>query len=652
MSRFAKTRFPRRLLVLLAGVLLIAGACQPVDPGDIGWEGPSFEGASGSPSGSKPQSKVWFNDGIWWADLWDSTSNEFYIHRLDPAAKRWIRTTTRLDDRSSSRSDSLWDGTHLYVASHSFAEGSSSTPTGQPAELRRFSYSPGPNSYTLDAGFPVVINDARTETLVIDEDSTGRIWATWVQDKRVMVTVSTVGGTSFAAPFELPVSGTSVSSDDISTVVAFGGNRMGVLWSNQSDDKMYFSSRLDAEGATEWDPTEVAYAGSASADDHINLKSVADQNGRILAAAKTSTSTPQVHLLDRDPTTATWSSHTFGVGSDNHTRPIVAVDDGAQLVHMFAASGESGGSIYEKTASLGNISFGPGKGKAVLTDDDNRDINNPTTTKQPVNSTTGLVVLATNDSTRKYWTHYDTLGGTATPTPPTASFAAGPTSGVAPLDVHFTDTSTGTPTSWSWNFGDGSTSTAQFPTHVYAAPGTYSVTLRASNSLGTDTEVRNGLVRVTTAPPGPLVFPTTADAKVRSDQATKNYGTSTELRTRGGSPASSAYLRFDVSGLAGAPAAARLRIFVTDGTRDPVTVDATSTSWTETGLTWQNAPPGDGAGLPSLAAPNSGVWVEVDVTAAVTGNGPVGLLLATTSTDSGVYASRETANPPQLLITP
>ena len=64
----------------------------------------------------------------------------------------------------------------------------------------------------------------------------------------------------------------------------------------------------------------------------------------------------------------------------------------------------------------------------------------------------------------------------------TPSFIATPTSGTAPLQVRFTDTSTGSPTSWSWNFGDGSTSTLQHPSHVYASSGTYTARLTVSKS--------------------------------------------------------------------------------------------------------------------------------------------------------------------------
>jgi hypothetical protein len=61
------------------------------------------------------------------------------------------------------------------------------------------------------------------------------------------------------------------------------------------------------------------------------------------------------------------------------------------------------------------------------------------------------------------------------------------TFGVSNLTAVFTDTSTGRPTSWTWDFGDGSTSRLQNPSHTYASPGTYTVTLTIRNSLGEDT---------------------------------------------------------------------------------------------------------------------------------------------------------------------
>ncbi len=75
------------------------------------------------------------------------------------------------------------------------------------------------------------------------------------------------------------------------------------------------------------------------------------------------------------------------------------------------------------------------------------------------------------------------------------------TTGTAPLAVLFTDASTNEPTSWSWTFGDGGMSTLQNPSHTYAAAGTYTVSLTATNAGGSDTEEKAGYITVTVPPP-------------------------------------------------------------------------------------------------------------------------------------------------------
>lgn len=79
--------------------------------------------------------------------------------------------------------------------------------------------------------------------------------------------------------------------------------------------------------------------------------------------------------------------------------------------------------------------------------------------------------------------------------------------------VNFTDLSNGTciwkagpwtPTAWQWNFGDGSSSTVQNPSHTYASPGTYTVTLIVScprDSVKIPVTVSPGLVLSTTVTP-------------------------------------------------------------------------------------------------------------------------------------------------------
>ena len=74
-------------------------------------------------------------------------------------------------------------------------------------------------------------------------------------------------------------------------------------------------------------------------------------------------------------------------------------------------------------------------------------------------------------------------GGGGTGGNPVASF----TDSVSGLTVNFTNTSTdsgGTINAYSWTFGDGGTSTSASPSHTYTAAGTYTVTLKVTDSTG------------------------------------------------------------------------------------------------------------------------------------------------------------------------
>jgi PKD repeat protein len=69
------------------------------------------------------------------------------------------------------------------------------------------------------------------------------------------------------------------------------------------------------------------------------------------------------------------------------------------------------------------------------------------------------------------------------PQNPVASFMASVNSGCAPVQINFTNTSQNA-TSYLWNFGDGITTNQTSPSHTYTQPGTYVVTLTATNANG------------------------------------------------------------------------------------------------------------------------------------------------------------------------
>jgi len=80
---------------------------------------------------------------------------------------------------------------------------------------------------------------------------------------------------------------------------------------------------------------------------------------------------------------------------------------------------------------------------------------------------------------------------------PVASYISNETQGPIPLSVQFMDSSLNSPTSWTWLFGDSGTSSSQNPTHTYTTAGTYTVTLIATNSAGSDTLTKTGYITAT-----------------------------------------------------------------------------------------------------------------------------------------------------------
>lgn len=255
-----------------------------------------------------------------------------------------------------------------------------------------------------------------------------------------------------------------------------------------------------------------------------------------------------------------------------------------------------------------------------------------------------------------------TCHGTPTPPPPATPVASfGYVS--SGLGVIFGDQSTGSPTSWSWDFGDGATSTAQNPGHVYAAAGTYTVTLTARNAAGSDTTSRQVTVSQSTTPPPPPGTGATlvADTKANVSSPAKNYGTDPTLRVRADTYQS--YLRFTVGGLSGPVTGATLRLQAVtqksnDGGKVYLIGDKLAdgiTPWTETNVTWATMPVLGtrilgSAGAVDPAVNGGVVSIPLDPSA-FTGDGTYDLGLASASTSSAYYSSREGGTAPQLLLT-
>ncbi len=118
-------------------------------------------------------------------------------------------------------------------------------------------------------------------------------------------------------------------------------------------------------------------------------------------------------------------------------------------------------------------------------------------------------------------------------------------------------------------------------------------------------------------------FTPDADAFVREDRATTNYGSSTILRTRVASGKDvDSYLRFPIVGLSGSVTTATLRLYVQDSDSNGFEVRkvVSETGWTEGGITYNSSPTvGDLVTVTSAVSASS--WHEIDVTSYITGDG-------------------------------
>jgi len=150
-----------------------------------------------------------------------------------------------------------------------------------------------------------------------------------------------------------------------------------------------------------------------------------------------------------------------------------------------------------------------------------------------------------------------------------------------------------------------------------------------------------------------LTFTAGVDARVEERNPGTNFGTSSSLEVISANHRRiESYIRFSVSGVSGTLQTARLRVYATsEGTRNGPAVYTTGTTWSETGITWNNRPARTGNATDNKGSISPNTWVEYNVTALVNGNGTFSFVLVGDSNDNVTFSAREGAHPPQLVIT-
>ncbi len=199
------------------------------------------------------------------------------------------------------------------------------------------------------------------------------------------------------------------------------------------------------------------------------------------------------------------SNWTFSVIAANHTFATTGQATPGQVHAYFTLNTTWGAvplTVQFTNQSLGNptsFSWDFGDGGSSTSRDPIHTYTVPgtyTVTLRAANAWTGGIATLTHALTA-------TAGVVPSPTPTpipgeiNAAFSADLTSGSAPMQVSFIDTSTGNPTSWVWDLGDGNLSTSRNVTHIYVAKRTYSVGLTARNSAYSGSIEKSGYITVT-----------------------------------------------------------------------------------------------------------------------------------------------------------
>jgi hypothetical protein len=351
-------------------------------------------------TGEKPQNKLWYYDGTWWAVLPSATIQPAGSWVFRQEAGGW-RNVLWLTGNTSVRADVDPVGDVVRILLH-----------GATSQVISIQYDATNHTYTAWAPqpAPVTVPLPGSETATLDVDGTGRMWIAYDGTTTANVIWADAPYTTFSKPIVL-ASGILVDDIDVVTKVPGG---MTVMWSNQAAKRFGFRLHLDGAAPTAWSANEVPGGQDAlkvyhgMADDHINTAVASD--GTFYAAVKTSYDTkgyPVLGLLVRHPN-GTWD-HFYPI-DDIGTRPIVLLNEQAGLVTVAYTASTNLDNVLVKSTPINAINFGGAA--ATLISGKN---NNVTSTRQ---SWTGSVMLMASDGTTTVPVSYT---ASSSPTAPVAS---------------------------------------------------------------------------------------------------------------------------------------------------------------------------------------------------------------------------------------
>ena len=149
-----------------------------------------------------------------------------------------------------------------------------------------------------------------------------------------------------------------------------------------------------------------------------------------------------------------------------------------------------------------------------------------------------------------------------------------------------------------------------------------------------------------------LTFTPAADATIKEDFPTENFGTVKEVITDN-RPVQHFLMKFDVSGIGDREVtSAKLRLHCMNKSDKGGDLHETDNDWSEDTITWENAPEPDSNPVVSLGPVARRTWVEVDLTSVVSLDGIYSFRVISPSRDGADYQTKERrGREPELILT-
>lgn len=342
------------------------------------------------PTATENQSKIWFYADAWWALMVDDTGRTARVHEL-MRDHTWRPTSTVISEDVADVGDALLAGntTHVLVRETD-------------GELRyvklRFDaasreYAASPSRRVTRRGSDAVPT--------IAEDTAGRMWVAFATVNKIFYTYSDDGGRNWSDLALLAETGTG-STPEAAAMVSYD-DQVGVFWSDQGNESFEFAHHKDGDPPTVWTREQVV-AGPGRADNHVSLRRVDTEPGdTLVAVVKTSVNDlqdqdgPLIQALVRRYD-GQWHESTVATVADGLNDPVVVVNDATRTLYVLASGA---GDIVMKTASLDDLVFESGRGELFMLGVDGPLVD-PTVPKQAVGAESGVVALASDDTTHVY----------------------------------------------------------------------------------------------------------------------------------------------------------------------------------------------------------------------------------------------------------